>query len=105
MSGLVTAVDGSSFTVAATVRTGAGVGSSASANTENVQVSTTSTTAYTERKAVVASAAKVGRCARADGTTDSTGALTARTVALSSPVNGVCTQGFGVRPSGSRTGG
>ena len=83
--GKVTAVSGSGFTVSAD-RNG---------STTKVAVTTSSSTTYTENAKASASDVKVGTCMTAQGSTDSTGAVTARTVALSDAVNGSCTLGLG----------
>ncbi|MFL6021850.1 MAG: hypothetical protein ACJ72O_00780 [Marmoricola sp.] len=88
--GKVTAVSGTGFTVSSTTP---------------VTVSTSSSTTYTRTAAAAASDVKVGSCMNARGATDSTGALTATTIALSAAVHGECGGGFfrsrdGV-PSGS----
>ena len=46
---------------------------------------------------VTASAIVVGQCARATGSADSTGAITATSLTISAPTNGTCTSGFGFR--------
>ena len=63
-----------------------------------VSVVTTSTTSYTTTTTATSAAIRTGECATALGKTDSTGAMTAASVVLSTPVNGGCTaSGFGGR--------
>ncbi|MBA8793159.1 hypothetical protein FHX74_000753 [Friedmanniella endophytica] len=93
LNGTVTATDANGFTVRVTAPTSSG---SASAD-RTVTVATGSSTRYTTRKTVSGSAAKVGRCAEAQGSTDSTGAMTATRITLSAPVDGTCSPGFGHR--------
>jgi hypothetical protein len=80
--GEVTAVSASGFTVAS-VRPG-------SEDTTAVTVTVDSATTYTSTVKAVASDVKVGVCVVANGTTDDTGAVTARTIALSQPRDGQC---------------
>jgi hypothetical protein len=91
--GKVTAVTANGFTVSST-RPNRSTGQS---TTTTVTVTETGTTTYTTTVKGAASDVKVGVCVRAQGTTDSTGAVTARTVAISQPVNGECTTGFFAR--------
>jgi len=84
--GKVTAVSGSGFTVSST-RPG-------SDTATTVAVTTTGATRFTTNAKATASDVKVGRCLVAQGTTDATGAVTARTVALSAAVDGECGGGF-----------
>jgi len=84
--GKVTAVSGSGFTVSST-RPG-------SDTATTVAVNTTSATKYTTNAKATASDVKVGGCMSAQGTTDDTGAVTAKTVALSAAVDGQCGGGF-----------
>ena len=89
--GKVTAVSGSGFTVR-WVRPAAG--GSSSTRSSAVTVTTSSSTTYTRTAAASAADVKVGGCLDAQGTTDSTGAVTAATIALSKPVGGECGGGF-----------
>ena len=96
--GQVTAVSGSGFTVKS-VRPG-------SSSTSTVSVTTNGATTWTREAAAAASDVKVGRCVVSRGRTDSTGAITAMSIAISQPVNGQCSQGFGGRrPGGFGQGG
>lgn len=63
--------------------------------TSMVTVTTTSATTYREMETGTKANLKVGLCATAIGNTDDTGAVTARTIALSSPTSTGCTAGFG----------
>ena len=98
VSGQVTAVNGSSFTVT--------LSSAASGATESQTsvVTTSDKTTITQEKTLNAKAVKVGLCTTATGKADSTGAVTATTVALRPAVDGTCSFGFG-RPSGQRSDG
>lgn len=91
--GSVTAVTATGFTVHGQARaTGAAT---------DTTVTVSSSTTYTKSESATAGALTVGACAAAQGTTDDTGAVTARTITVSKPVNGACTSGFG----GGRRGG
>jgi len=80
--GEVTAVSGHGFTVAS-----AQPGSS---TTTPVTVSVDGSTTYTTTATGSASDVKVGVCVAANGTTDDTGAVTARRIAVSQPEDGQC---------------
>lgn len=106
-AGEVTAVTANGFTVKS-VRPAGMPSEGSTPTTEETQVSVTVTGATTYTKTVPGAAAdvKVGLCLRADGTADSTGAVTAKTVALSNPTGGEC-GGMMVRrgtPGGTRSG-
>ena len=88
--GKVTAVSAAGFTVSS-VRPGT---SGSGTTTTAVSVTTSSATTYTTTAKATAADVKVGRCLNARGKTDSTGAVTATTVALSTPVDGECGGGF-----------
>jgi hypothetical protein len=92
--GKVGSVSGSTFTVASTAF--------GTAKSQTYTVTTTAKTTFTEEKVVRASAVKVGKCATAAGKTDSTGAVTATTIALRPAVGGKCT--FGAGRAGGRRG-
>jgi hypothetical protein len=62
-----------------------------------VTVTLAATTAFTTTQTGTAAAIVVGQCARATGTADSTGAITAQDLTISAPTNGSCTSGFGFR--------
>jgi hypothetical protein len=105
-TGSVVSVSGSTIVVAArTFGPGTGASPSASAGTTtNKTVTLTSATKITTVQSATAAAATVGRCVTAQGTTDSTGAVTATTIAVTDPVNGQCTTGFGGFGAGGRRG-
>ncbi len=63
--------------------------------TTNVVVTLTGSTTFTERMSASSSDLAVGKCATAVGTASSTGAITANSISLSSPVSGSCSSGFG----------
>jgi hypothetical protein len=106
VSGLVTALDGSTLTVAS-VTFGGGNGNSASAgsaptpSTTPVQVTTTSATTYTRTVAGSGKDLVVGRCVTALGKADDTGAVAATSIASEPAVDGQCMSGFGGRRGGA----
>ena len=91
-SGSVVSVSGSSVVVAARDFT---AGSGSGSSTTNKTVALAATTKITGEQTATASAVKVGRCATAVGSSDSSGAVTATTIRVTDPVNGSCTSGFG----------
>lgn len=80
--GDVTAVAANSFAVSSQMP--------GSSTRTTVTVTVGSTTTYTTTAKGTASDVKVGVCVLATGSTDSTGAVTARTIAISQPENGQC---------------
>jgi hypothetical protein len=99
-SGAVVSVSGDTLVVAARdMRSGSNTPA-----TTNKTVTLGSATRITTDQAATASAVRVGRCATARGSADSTGAVTATSVAITEPVDGQC--GFGGFGAGNRgTGG
>ena len=96
--GQVTAVSGRGFSVKS-VRPG-------SSSTTTVSVTTNGATTWTRQTTAAATGVKVGRCVVTRGRSDSTGAISAVSIAISQPVNGQCSQGFGGRrPGGFGQGG
>lgn len=93
-SGKVTAVSADGFTVA-TTRYTVGSGSSPSTTTSDVAVKVTSSTSYTTTRKADGSALKTGQCVTAIGSTSDTGAVQARSLAVSAPVSGSCTSSLG----------
>jgi hypothetical protein len=91
--GEVTAVGADGFTVAAVQPTPGAT----SPDTTPVAVTVDGATTYTKTVGATAADVAVGLCAMASGDTDSTGALAARQIGLSRPVDGVC--GGGLRTS------
>ena len=87
-NGLVTAVAGTTITVQAT-------GQDGKETTETVEVGPDTT--YSASVSADATAITVGLCATAQGATDTSGTMTATSLALSQPTAGACTQpnGFG----------
>jgi hypothetical protein len=85
-AGKVTAVSASGFTVDSTRPD--------TTTKTSVAVTTTSSTKYTTNAKATASDVEVGGCLTAQGTTDDTGAVTAKTVSLSTAVDGECGGGF-----------
>jgi hypothetical protein len=63
-------------------------------------VTVAASTVYTTTTSATQTALKVGLCVTALGTTDATGAVTARTITIAPPVNGSCATGFGRRFGG-----
>lgn len=112
VSGLVTAVSGSSFTVES-VSFGAGPGAGAAGGTASpgatpttspVTVTTTAATTYTKTVSASSKDLSVGQCVTAIGSANDTGAVTATVIASQPAVNGECAGGFGGfggRPNGS----
>lgn len=88
--GEVTAVDGSSFTVASSRPD-----SSSSSTTVKTTVTTSSDTSWTTTKATTSKAVQVGRCVTSRGTSGSTGAIAATSITVSQAVDGQCSAGFG----------
>jgi hypothetical protein len=88
-NGKVTAVSGSSLTIAAQPA------GSASTTTKTVTVG--SQTKITTQAATNAKSLAIGKCVAAAGKADSTGTVTATTVQISDPTNGQCGSGFGRR--------
>ncbi len=86
-SGLVTAVDGSQVTVSETNRS---TGASTS-----VVVTLTAATTFTQRTAASPSDLAVGKCTQATGTADATGAITARSITVSTPGANGCAARLG----------
>ena len=106
MIGKTTAVSGSSITVDAITR-GPGSGpddsspTTPSVTSHPAVVTTSATTTVTTTKTGSAADIVVGACATAQGTTDTTGAMTATHVALRPAVNGQCQGAAGSRPTNS----
>ena len=96
--GTVTSVGNGTFVVKST----RGGGNGGTATTADVTVTTTASTTYREDETATKANLKVGLCATAIGTTDDTGAVTARTIALSTPTSSGCTTRFGGRGFGGR---
>lgn len=84
--GEVTGVTADGFTVSSAQP--AGNGSETEATT--ITVTVTAATTYTTMAKGTASDVKVGVCVRADGTVDGTGAVTAKTIAVTPPQDGQC---------------
>lgn len=77
---------------------------SASPAASLITVTTDASTAVTTTARTTSAAAKVGLCATAIGSTDTTGAVAARSISLSNPTANGCTAGFG-RFGGGGSGG
>jgi Domain of unknown function (DUF5666) len=67
----------------------------ATPKTTTVKVKTTSSTTYTENQAAASTNLAVGDCVTAAGSSDSTGAVSATTVRITSTGGQTCTTGFG----------
>jgi hypothetical protein len=96
-TGSVVSVSGSTIVVASrSFGPGAGASPGASAGTTtNKTVTLTSVTKITTVRSATGAAATVGRCVTVQGKTDSTGTVAATSIAVTDPVNGKCTSGFG----------
>ncbi|WP_027860158.1 DUF5666 domain-containing protein [Marmoricola sp. URHB0036] len=94
--GKVTAISGTGFTVES-VRPG-------SEETSSITVTTTGTTTWLTSAKANSKDVKVGHCVTSVGRPDSTGAITATSIAVSQPVNGQCAVMFG-GPGTDRPGG
>jgi hypothetical protein len=99
--GKVTAVVGTGFTVES-VRPD-------SSESSTVSVTTSADTTWTRSAKATSNNVNVGRCVASVGKPDSTGAITATSIAISQPVNGECVARFGpgsgARPRGDDEGG
>ncbi len=106
-SGKVTAVSAGGFTVEGILRSGAfrraapsGSGSKSTTTTTttpkatSIDVTTSSTTTYSEITNAAASNLAVGKCVTARGPADQTGAITATAIDIRSPGPNGCTAGF-----------
>jgi hypothetical protein len=98
-SGKVTAVGSNSLTVSgfssASISKKSTKSSKKASKTTTVKVATNSTTTYAEDQTAAASNLAVGDCVTAAGSTDSTGAVSATTVRITSTGGQTCTTGFG----------
>jgi hypothetical protein len=92
--GEVTAVSASTFTVKSTVPRFDGSSSTPSTESITVTVTVGKATTYTTTGKAAASDVRTGVCLRAQGAADSTGAVTARTIALSPASHGECEATF-----------
>ncbi len=81
-SGKVTSISGSTLTIAARQFNQTG--------TSTKTITVTPSTKITTEAATTASSVKVGKCVSAEGSADSTGAVTATRVQITDPVNGQC---------------
>ena len=83
--------------VTAVTATGFTVQSDFGGQTSSETVITTGSTTYLTTASATSAAVTMGACLQATGSADSTGAVTATRIALSQPVGGACTSGFGPR--------
>jgi hypothetical protein len=72
----------------------------ATPKTTTVKVKTTSSTTYSENQSAASTNLAVGDCVTAAGSSDSTGAVSATTVRITSTGGQTCTTGFGRGASG-----
>jgi hypothetical protein len=97
----VTAVGSNSLTVSgfssASISKKSTKSSKKAPKTTTVKVTINSTTTYAEDQTAAASNLAVGDCVTAAGSTDSTGAVSASTVRITSTGGQTCTTGFGGR--------
>ncbi len=98
-SGKVTSVSASDMVLSGFSFSGRAPGSTAStpptsAQATTVTVNLSSSTTYTETQAAAAGNLAVGDCVTANGSTSSTGAVTASRIAITSTGGGSCTAGF-----------
>lgn len=104
--GKVTAVTGSGFTVDSAAPSGSSA--TPAPTSRPTQVTTSADTVWTASRKATAEAVAVGRCVTSIGRADSTGAIAAASITVSSPVNGECSTGFpggGPPPGGGQGGG
>jgi hypothetical protein len=95
IAGKVTAVQGTTITVAMTT-----LAASSSTSNPTGTVHVTAATDYTTTAAATHAALKVGLCAVVSGTANSTGAVAATRIALSRKTNGSCNLVVGGGPNG-----
>jgi hypothetical protein len=96
--GKVTSVSGSTVIFSGTLRTGGARPTATPTSTpaaRPVTVTLTASTAVTRTVAATSAAAKVGRCAAAEGKADSTGAVAATAIVISTKGPNGCSFGFG----------
>jgi len=108
--GKVTSVSGSAVAVAGTLRRGFPRSASPSASpaspaSVSVTVTLTASTTVTKTTPATSAAAQVGKCATAEGKTDSTGAVAATSIMISTKGPNGCSVGFGRRPGVNGNGG
>jgi hypothetical protein len=101
--GSVVSVSGSDIVVAARDFT-PGSTSGSSPATTNKTITLTSSTKITGTQSATANAVRVGRCASAQGETDSSGSVSATSIAITDPVNGTCSARFGFPGGGAPNG-
>ena len=89
--GEVTAVTDTGFTVSSQLPAAGG----AEATATTVTVTTSADTTYSATAAAKASDVTVGACVTSRGDADDTGAITATSIAVTQPVDGTCSLGFG----------
>jgi hypothetical protein len=97
-SGKVTSVSSGTLALYGTAASG-GSGSSSSGASSNLTVDLNSSTVFTQTQPATATNLAVGDCVSANGTTDSTGAVSASSVRITSTGGQSCSTGF---PGGGR---
>lgn len=107
--GKVTAVSGDTLTISGYSLTGRSSkrGSSPSTTvpgTKTIKVTLASSTTYTERSKGSSSDLAVGKCVSADGSTASTGTVTATSVSITPAIDGTCSTGTGFARGGPAAG-
>ena len=103
-AGKVTSVSAGQLMLIGSTTTGRSATAPRPATSSTVKVQTGSSTVYTETRRAAASALAVGDCVTANGATDSTGAVTASVVRITSTGGKACTTGFGGRGGGAFSG-
>lgn len=93
--GKVSAVTGSGFTVESAAPSGSSATPAPTSTPVSTQVTTSADTVWTASRKATAKAVAVGRCVTSMGRADSTGAIAAASITVSSPVSGECAVGFG----------
>ncbi|MGH9059506.1 MAG: DUF5666 domain-containing protein [Acidimicrobiales bacterium] len=97
-TGKVTSASATSLVLLGTTSSGPrspGSTSSSSAPSSSITVSLGSSTIYSETQSATSGQLAVGDCVTANGSSDSTGAITARSVAITSTGGQTCSTGFG----------
>ena len=104
-TGTVSSVNGSTVLVKGTLRNGPGAASGATpATPTTITVTLPASATVTQTVPATSAAAVVGQCARAIGPANSVGAITAKSITISTPGANGCRTGFGGRLSGNGNG-
>ena len=95
-TGTVSSVSGSTILVNGVLRSGArATGSSTPSAASTITVTLPASATVTQTVAATSAAAVVGQCATAIGTANSAGAITAKSITISTPGSTGCSAGFG----------